>query len=131
MRFTNLSTEYRYTSELLVKAQVHIKFPHVILSRKSFEKPIDFFIYTFRIKGDRDRQINVVKSLINFMELMQLEKVDLNSLTSYYPLYILESRYLLKVSKGKLALNKKAKLWLEAMHESIAIEEHGYITNES
>lgn len=117
-----LTKEYRYKSEMLKKGQVHIKFPHIIYKRKSFDSPFAFFVHSFRLKGDHEHKLKVMQALIRFMEALETDKVDFNSPLSYFPLYVLESRWLMKYAPGKrLALNKKGRQWLEAMKETVEL----------
>lgn len=118
---TKLTKEYRYKSELLKKGQVHIKFPHIIYKRKSFDNPLTLFVHYFRIKGEYEHKIKVIKSIILFMESLENGKVDFNAPVSFFPLYVLESRWLMKYVDKKMVLNKKGRTWLEAMKETIEL----------
>lgn len=113
--------EYHYKSEILKKGQVHIKYPHIIYKRKSFNNPFELFVHYFRLKGDYEHMIKVLRSLVKFMDGLEEGKVDYNAPVTYFPLYVLESRWLLKYEKKRLVLNKKGRQWLEAMKETLEL----------
>lgn len=116
-----LTKEYHYKSVILKQGQVHIKFPHVIYKRKSFDTPYALVVHYFRIKGDYEHKIKVIRSIVKFMEMLQQGKVDFASPVSYFPLYVLESRWLMKYSNNIMVLSKKGKMWLEAMQETLEL----------
>jgi hypothetical protein len=117
--------EYHYQSEMLKKGQVHLKFPDIIYRRKSFTSPFHLFTHYFRVKGDPDHQVQVLKAISRFMDALQEEKVDFNNPLSHFPLYVLESRWLMRwTAKRTLVLNKTGKQWLEALKETIEIYEN-------
>ncbi len=118
---SKLEKNYQYKSKLLIKAQVHIKFPHIIIKRKSFDNPLAFFVHSFRIKGDYEHRIKTLKTIVRFMEALQEGKVDFDAPISYFPLFVLESRWLMKYVNQKLVLKTKGLLWLEAMKETIEL----------
>ena len=58
------------------------------------------------------------------MEALQEEKVDFNNPLSYFPLYVLEARWLMRwTAKRTLILNKTGKQWLEALKETVELYE--------
>lgn len=120
----SLTKEYHYKSKMLKKAQVHVKFPHIIYKRKSFSSPLAFFVHSFRLKGSHEHKMTVFKSIIRFMEALQAGKVDVEAPISYFPLYVLESRWLMRYGANRIqVLNTKGKEWLEAMQETVELFE--------
>lgn len=116
--------EIVYKSELLKKAQVHKKFPDIVYRKRSYEHPFDMFVRYFRLTGPPEKRVEVLKHLVNFMEMLEREEVDCLKPIAYYPLYVLNSRWLLKWTRNYgRRLNKTGRLWLDAAKEAIEIKE--------
>ena len=112
---------------MLKKGHVHLKFPDIIYRKKSFHSPLQLFTHYFRLKGKGDErfQVQTLKAIARFMEALEEGKVDFNSPLSYFPLYVLESRWLMRwTAKRTLVLNKTGRMWLEALKETIEIYEN-------